>query len=284
MEPMCEVVIPAKEGKGRSFSAIHLAHVKASRLWSEGQTNTSLTRPVYASFMGSDNELKAFVANLMLGNEAIVQNGPRGGFQFLKSVGYKWIWQREEEGSIATAFLPDLFLLDPGLVDPQEAKFILLPPKKWASEQQIDAEPIVEYVRKLPLYQKLSATTTLDWKNQVVERKPDLTDETLVAMIPTAYLFAAYLDRRIRAPIPSSGKFFVHLLLTCLENQLATWSVGTSRFEIYDNSFGKTPAFDFVEVGMQEAGFVKGVAFQSTHEQIEALLAQEIEIFFALDK
>jgi hypothetical protein len=285
-----EVVIePKQEGKGRSFRAICMASSRADKLWDGGGAAGDIERPVFAAFVGSDAELRPFVANLMLGRRALVAGnyGRRAkGFEFLKSAGYKYIWQREGEGSIVSVFLPELFLMDPGMVDPKVAKFVLLPSSRWAAEQAIDTGPIVRYVKRTPLVKKLNAGPPADdwrWRQKDYVHEPLFSDDVLAALVPTAYLFAAFLDRRTRAPLLADGRFYLQLMMACLGAGLASLSVD-SYGGYHGPKFGRSGSTGFVETNTAAAGFLPGVAFNAGHEAIETLLAQEIAIYFQLTR
>jgi hypothetical protein len=243
---------------------------------------------VFAAFVGSDAELRPFVANLMLGRRALFGgHGRRSkGLEFLKSAGYKYTWQREGEGSIVSVFLPELFLMDPGMVDPQVAKFVILPSESWAAAQAIDAKPMVRYVKRTPLVKKLNAPPPADhWRRGQSDfvHEPMFSDDALAALVPTAYLFAAFLDRRTRAPLLADGRFYLQLLMACLGAGMASWSVDRYGGH-YGEKFGRTGGLGFTKTNTTSAGFLPGVAFKATHEQLEALLANEIATYFQLTR
>jgi hypothetical protein len=141
---MQEFTIQPETGKkGRSFSATCTALVVADTLWSAGAGDT--IRPIWAQFIGTDSELRPFVTNLKLGRKAepTKQYGKTSNterLEFVKSAQYQVAWQREPEGSIVTLFHPDLFRLDPGMVDPQGASFVMLVPRWWTDAQTLDPE------------------------------------------------------------------------------------------------------------------------------------------------
>src|SRR3990167_7260915 len=130
---LTEVVIAPETGKkGRSFGALHLASATADALWPGGATKKGyVSRPVYAVFLGSDAEMRPFAANLQLGRLAATGEHRRrhrqGGYEFLKSAGYRQAVQRHEEGAVLTVYLPELLNLDPGMVDPEIVRFVLAP-------------------------------------------------------------------------------------------------------------------------------------------------------------
>lgn len=136
------IIQPETGKKGRSFSAKCTALVVADTLWSSGSGDT--IRPIWAQFVGTDSELRPFATNLKLGRKAEPSNGHKHSnaerLEFIKSAQYQVAWQREAEGSIVTLFHPDLFRLDPGMVDPEGAKFVMLVPYWWNDAQTLDVE------------------------------------------------------------------------------------------------------------------------------------------------
>jgi len=287
-----EVVIePKQHGKGRTFRAIYLASATADALWPGGSTDTGdVDRPVFATFCGSEDELRPFVANLMLGRRVIVPEAgysrrrSKKGFEFLKTAGYKYIWQREPEGTLVSVFMPALFLMDPGMVDPAEAKFVLLPSVKWAEKQALATDEIVRHARRLPIIKALNAPPPPGdwrWRDKDYKHEPVLSNDDLAALVPTAYLFAAFLDRRTRAPLLADGRFYLQLMLACLKNGLATWSTERASQEQFGHHYA---GFAFCEESTSDAGLLPGVAFRASHERLESLLAEEVALFFKMTK
>lgn len=231
--------------KGRTFTAKLLAWMSADYLWATGDTKS--TRPVWLMLAGSDGELRPFVANLQAGNKAeVTHNGYAGRssqkFEVLRSAGYHTSWQRTPHGSVATMYLPELFRLDPGMVDPTGIRFAVLPEHVWL--------PVVE-----PLSQKAY---------------PDLTDEEREYIPRVAPLFIAYLDRRTRCPIVADAGFHVRLLAECVRAKAAR-VVGRQR----DNRLG-IAAEDLGSVGL-----APGLVFGAKHVDFEGLLAEQTQAHFA---
>lgn len=253
------VIAPPQEGKGRSFQGLCLASVTANSLWEGGLTGSDNVRPVWSMFAGTENELRPFAANLILGRKAVYlssNNRKEQKLELLKSFRYQQAWQREPEGSIVTMFLPDLFRHDPGMVDPKSIAFVLLVPKAWAEKEDLDFREMLHYAQGLG-YPVEEDTAKL------------------------AYLFATYLDRRTRCPIPTDGRFYLQLLCACLQHGKATFSTGDRSYSYYHSEdFGKHSRFGFSEVGTQDVGLLPGIAFHTYHEDFEKLLAEQVTIFF----
>lgn len=255
------------EGKGRTFRAVLLASVEADLLWNGGssKSNDSM-RPVWAMFAGSDQELRAFMANLTTGRTVqcekrygYYRSGKEDRLEFLKSARYQTIWQREEEGTLATVYLPDLFKLDPGMVDPAGIGFVLLPTQEWHAQQALPTMALAKHLNRCP-YQ-LEPEWAHEWGT-------------------TAYLFATYLDRRTRCPLIADGRFYVQLLAACLKNGLASFARKDSFTR--EQGFGIHLQHDYHETDTQSVGFRAGLVFRSKHADFEALLAREVEMFFRI--
>lgn len=260
------VIAPAEEGKGRTFRATMLASVEADLMWQGGLKSGDNTRPVWAMFAGSDQELRTFAANLQMGRQATFLK--RDGYsrkedrmEFLKSSGYQMIWQREEEGSLVTVFLPELFQIDPGMVDPTAVKFILLPSQAWHAEQTIDHKPLMRHMARYGGYE-IEEQWFADWA-------------------PIAYLFAAYLDRRTRCPLVADGRFYMQLMLSCLNHGAATFSA-PEGYSYGQDGFGVHTRRQYFEKGITSVGLRQGIAFSCDHESFEHLLAQEVGLYFKL--
>ena len=259
-------IAPSETGKGRTFAALMLAGVEADGLWPGGRTATEIMRPVWAMFGGSDQELRAFAANLQTGRKAVF--GKTGGYrsrhdeklEFLKSAGYQYTWQREAEGSLLTVYLPDLFRLDPGMVDPAGASFICLPTQAWAEAQTIDTKPLIKHAKALGY--------------------GALPEDDLIALCPMAFLFCAYLDRRTRCPLLSDGRFYLQLLLACLSEGLASFPGGGQQLYFRDREFGVSHHHRFRVTSIDDVKLVRPVAFNAAHPEIERVLSEQVNLFF----
>ena len=240
---------------------MHLASVEADMLWAGGQTETPNMRPVWSMFVGSDQEMRAFTANLTMGRKAEFPGQSTNRIELLKTARYSTVWQREPEGSIVTTFLPELFNMDPGMVDKDGASFVILPTFAWLADQKIDDVAAIMRHGKdfLP-------------KGVVLE------EDILARLVPTSFLFCAYLDRRTRCPLVSDGRFYLQFLLVCLREGLASWSQG--RYYDYDNNFGVQRSFMFTESDTEDVGMAPGIAFKANHERLEAVLAEQVSLYF----
>jgi len=257
------IIEPQKGKKGRSFQASNVALVVADGLW-ESSGSTEI-RPVWAMFCGSDNELRPFIMNLRLGRKA---EPAKGGYrrsnagerlEFLKSAGSYVSWQREAEGSFATIYHPELFRLDPGMVDPEGIKFVMLVPNHWVAKQEVDVESAVRHMKRFD---------------------QPLTDEGLADLVAVSCLFAAYIDRRTRCPLPADGRFYMQLLVAALQMHMASIADERMSYPERDRKFGYNPGHGFHAVGLKDAGIHTALSFRADHTDFEAFLAEQVALFF----
>jgi hypothetical protein len=248
-----------KGEKSRSFQAVLLAEVSSESLMPT--VDSEWKRPVWAVFAGSENQMAAFVANLKGGKRAMAEGSDYRfkGIEFLKSADFAFATQREREGVIATAYLPDLVRLDPGMVEPDGVRFLMVVPEDWRAAQKIEgASEMVSFCHKLGF---------------PMAREED---------VPVALLFAAYLDRRTRAPIIADGAFALQLYYACLRDGLASWPDTREDWNRRNAAptFGCSQRFRLTAEGLSEAKIAAVVGVLCKHEEIEQLLAQEVDAYF----
>jgi len=136
------VQIKTKKGKkGRTFRAELLAWIDAPTLFEAGDTGPN-QRPVWITVASSELEAKAFQVNFK--NGEIAEN-VKGGYtterwQLLKKAGYASFIQKIGGGVVTTYYLPELFDLNPGMVDPDGIRFIMLPGQGWFDNQELSEE------------------------------------------------------------------------------------------------------------------------------------------------
>ncbi len=268
-------IAPQQEGKGRSFTATLLSYVTADRLWSGGGTSTDTNRPVWIMYAASEGEASPFTANLRLGRKALM--GEKSSYsrkkspcvELLKSAGYAFSTQRFSEGSVVTAYLPELFNLDPGMVDPKGASFIVLPSKEWQDTQNLDIRACVQHAVAIGATKEVSKDTT---------RPTSPTAEQVAGLVPLAALFGIYLDRRTRAPLVPDLRFHVQLLIACLREGKASLSMTDTYSR--DRIFGQNSATMLSEHNTCNVGLTPGVAFHSYHTDIEQTLAEQVTLYY----
>jgi hypothetical protein len=226
--------------KGRTFRAVLVASVEAHDLWVLGQGGGDTRRPIWALFLAATGEAKAFLANLQLGKK--VTDG-RVTWEFCRSAGYAYAIQRHPEGVAICVYLPSLFALTPGLMDPEHVRFVVLPPLREVDAQAVGRR--VEHVQRA------------GFEHDVGE---------LMAPCALAPLFLRRLNARTRAPVIPDDRFAAQVLVGALDAGLAAMS-------------GAWRGLGYVEHDVDEAKLAPGIAFGATHEQLETFLAEQVVLF-----
>ncbi|XXX79222.1 hypothetical protein WMF30_10650 [Sorangium sp. So ce134] len=249
--------------KGRSFSATVLAYATASGLWEGGAAEA--IRPVFLQLACSEAEARPVLANLQGGRKAVMRGedclskGDR--VELLRSAGYVFRQQRFAEGVILTAYLHELFVFDPGLVDPNGARLVLMPPRARleAEAARFDRRAVDAHVRRLG--HKSEDPRLWCW------------------LAPMAALFCAALARRSPLPIPPDPRFWAQLYCAALAAGIASWGISTRHGDPEPGTFGEVGALGFREVDAAAVGLAPGVACRVSHAQLEELLAEQVVLF-----
>ena len=245
-----EITIDPKGDKGRSFSAELLAYAEADSLWESGGTSAaSVHRPIWAVIGGSELEMKAFLANLLTGK--VASHAKHLKFEFLRSVGYAHHTVKIGGGAVTTLYLPELFNIDPGMVDPDHVRFVVIPPKAWVDAQHFDlaeARSILEALDDTP------------WK---------ASDSEVHELLAEGVLFLSYVDRRCRYPIPFSPVLGAWLVKLCQRygylHRDGCLSYGRGAFKVVDAA---------------KVNVLAGFAFSASHEALGDILSAEIKHWF----
>jgi hypothetical protein len=227
-------------GKGRSFSVYALNYALANRAWLPlSRSPENRHRPAYIAYAATEQESRAFTANLRKGRPFVAKSiygGRDAELDMPRSAGYRWLHQRVEGGVIiTTALLPDLFLLDAGMLD-ERIRFIFAPPRWWVS--------------------KMAAARP---------EGPSLGRETVIATY-----FAAMLDRRTPQPIINDSAFHILLLRAaraCPWFQPASGSRTSPGNVFVWPEGGSMPGFD--ELALVDV----------SHADFEAFLAEQTGIY-----
>jgi hypothetical protein len=248
-----------KGRKGRSFHGVVLAYATASGLW--GGAAGDCIRPVCLSVAASDDEARSLLENLRAGERARMKGEHLGtsgsSLELVRSANYAFAPQRTPEGTIVTAYLPDLFDFHPGLLDPEMVRFVLLPARHDFEAIPVSPEELTSVWRHL--------STLGDPAERAVSRD-------LCAM---AVMWAGYLDQRCELPIPPEIEFRVQLLVAALREGLASRRLplkdGTERAP------DQHPALGFRLYVADCFPLVSGIACRATHEELCGFLADQIQ-------
>jgi hypothetical protein len=282
--------------KTRRFQVTYLAHLCANAWWSGGQSVAYATRPAWLLFAATERAARPFIANLQTGHRAALvpyrpdatfQLSPVAQLELLKSAGYRFLWQRLTGGAagpqaLVTAYLPDLFVLDPGMIDPEGVAFVALTPTWWATRETArlrqDAALCATIVRHMTA---LAADRRDAWRIWDAN--------TLLAHVAQAVHCVSFVERRTSRPLVSTPAFSLQLFLAGLEEGLWTLphltAAGQARpLSTPDDAWswarrpGTTPV---VAYGTDAAGLEPIVACRTTHTALDAFLAEQVTRYFA---
>jgi hypothetical protein len=237
-----------KDGKkSRAFSTALVGYVGAPSFWKFGYGDAYTQRPVLLMYCGTDQEIRAFTANLRTGRKVEVIGKGGGGhdteltkLEIPKSAGFKFVVQQVGDGlQIATAFLPELWLLDPGLIDPEEIAFLCAPPTWWTDAQ----------------IALVADRMTLDESNRFGR-------EAAVA----AYV-CAFIDRRSTLPMVNDLGFHLSLYRKALEGGWLMVSEPNGEMEMYPHA------------GIP--GLEQVLACRISHDDFETFLRELAREFYA---
>lgn len=137
-------IVTGKGKKGRSFRADLLAWIDAPDMFENGGVGNN-NRPIWITVATSEQETRAFVTNFRRGERA--EKVSRHSYsrstdrwQLVKSAGYQIHQQKRGDGVVSTFFLPELFTINPGMVDPDRIQFVMLPSTQWLESQSVSVE------------------------------------------------------------------------------------------------------------------------------------------------
>jgi len=258
-----ELTIETRVGKGRkgrSFRGVVFAYATAPGLWGASAGGDAL-RPVYLSVAASDDEARSVLENLRAGERGRLQGEHLGTtgtpLELMRSANYAFPAQRTPEGTILTAYLPELFDFNPGLLDPEAVRFLLAPARQTFEEVPVAPEELTAAWRHL--------STLGDPAESAISRD-------LCAM---AAMWAAYLDQRCELPIPPDLDFRVQLYVAALREGLASKSLPLRDSQPRDPDQHGTLGFRLYRA----EGFplMPGVATRATHEALAEFLAEQLQ-------
>lgn len=264
MQPLT-VTHTSARGEEHVYRGWLVASVVADFAWSGGGQGSAV-RPIFFAVAASAGEAGPLCAALARGAVAEVPNGDRHSsqkparYELLRSAGYARLTQATPAGVFTTFYLPDLYQRDPGLVDPEQAAFAVLPRADWVAAQRYDAAAIDAHLARVP---RLYSGWGLD------TRDCPTVDATWT---PQARLFGEALDRRTSAPLLTDDAFLVQLLRAAVDTRRATLDGGRRN--------GSCRAEPYREVGVEDLGYARGLAFAATQQDIAELVGVSARLYF----
>jgi hypothetical protein len=215
------------DAKGRAFSADLIAHVTADALWNDAETKN--VRPIWAVFAGPAEQIRAFSANLLLGNVAM-HGKDRGAtrFEFLRSAGYRtWTRPLPAGGVVTTFCLPSLLSWAVPVAEEHRFKFACLPSLRWLAAQKFDLDTARRRLLTLEMLAFESGIARQlerhDWSTGRNIHSPamklgGIEDAQLHRFLGYGVQLLHYMDHRLPFPIPRDPVFGAWLLLVGVEN------------------------------------------------------------------
>jgi hypothetical protein len=290
--------------KTRQFRAQYLAHIVANDWWSGGQAITETTRPVWLMLAGTERAIRPVIANLQTGHRAMLRRyhdslgydtASVAHLELLKSAGYRMLWQRlvgGPDGPLATvtAYLPELFVLDPGLIDPAGVQFVALTPQWWAQQQlaQLRADtPAWHAIQK-----HIEALARM---GPLVPRGQADSVDALLDHVAQAVHSVTFIERRTTRPLPPTPAFALQLFLAGLQREILTVAAPTEPGQRAPSRSPTDPPDPtdrwawarhleigaFAECQTATVGLAPPVGCRCTHATLDAFLAAEVERYFA---
>ncbi len=202
---------PTREGqKTRIFHADLITVVAAPGLqWEFGSSSRDNTlRPVLLAYAATDEQSRAFTANLRSGRPAIHDQRGIGNFrvEIPRSAGFRYETFSCDGGTLTFAYLPGAFSQLPATAEHGTLRFLCMPPTWWVERE--------------------AATLT--------ELGPDAREAAVAAY------FVAFLDRRSPLPIADDLRFHLALYRAalasdwCHQTQISPYRVSKLFAEGHD--------------------------------------------------
>lgn len=179
--PVVTEVKPDREGrKSRIFRAELLCFVTANRLWELGASaKEGILRPVLLAYAATDQEARAFTANLRTGRPIVedTRSSSTLRFELPRSAGFQVETHTRDGGTLTLAYLRSAFALEPNILESDRIEFLCMPPSWWTARE---AATLAEFGRD-------------------------------AAEVARASYFIAYLDARSPLPIANDHRFHLEL-------------------------------------------------------------------------
>ena len=190
MKPFLRIA-PSERGsrrvKGRIFEVHLLGLLVADQLWDAGSPGRDVHRPALLTYMGSEQMMRSFTANLRSGRKAEVHGG---GASYKEKIeipkrSHRFVQRRLGDGLVvATVYRPELVELEQPFLG-EDIRFIFAPSSAWVGERAAEVDVPAENPRE----------------------------------VVCASLFAAFLDRRTDLPILADPRFHLQIYRAALAEE-----------------------------------------------------------------
>ena len=278
---------PIQPDKTRQFSAIMLGFITADALWDGGSANTKHTRPVYLALGGPETTLRPFIYNLKAGRKASVHDDLNNRYdrgsdwvETLKTGNYETLWQRGQNAHICTMLMPDLFALDPGMIDPERCAFASVAPEWWARKQDEKLLANRELCGRILAHADRLGLTS-DRRSRPIPIPQPWSEELILSLVAQAGHFYLMLDKRTRRPLINDMAFAVQLYAAALHHGLASFwrKAGES---LYGERWGYVKSWwgeGFTAENAHLIGFRQGVILVTSQANLDGFLANQIRLY-----
>ena len=203
-------------------------------------------------------------------------SGARTWFEIMKSGGYTYSWQRGETTAV-TIYQHQIFLADPGMIDPDMCSFVMVCPRWWQDQEYTRLSRNQELVDAV-----LGHASQLELGDvDNVLGTPAFSPDRILRMVPQAVRFAHYFDKRTRRPVLNDLAFCLQIYLAALTSGMASLSYAGEQ-----DKWGHSAAWvkGFVEMGMEQLGFMPSVVMRSRQEDVDVFLSDQVRLYRALQE
>ncbi len=146
MEPLAPYRLPVvtelkpdrEDRKSRIFRAELLCFVTANRLWELGTTaKEGVLRPVLLAYAATEQEARAFTANLKAGRPIVedTRSSIKLRFELPRSAGFQLETHSRDGGTLTLAYLRSVFSLQPSIAEADRVEFLCMPPAWWVARE-----------------------------------------------------------------------------------------------------------------------------------------------------
>ncbi len=256
--------------KSRSFRGVVYATTHADGIWETGKSAKETVRPLFSIIGAEDAEIGALVANLRLGRKfgdrppaAKADRYKWTTYEFARSADYRWKQQRHPEGTFCQSFEPNMYAADPGMVDPKQCTFALLPALTWLDAYPVDVDAMIAHV--------------LAMMPGLPDELASVNSPELRILAKIAPLWLVYLDRRTTCPLVPEPTFALQLLLGALHAGYATRG---AKMDSHASATWGRGKWSYQEEGLADMKLAAGLVTHVDHKLLEPFLADNVARYY----
>lgn len=208
---MRKIVIHPGEGrgkKGRIFEGTCATMVQ----WQNVQWTKNGANPLFLELVATEGQIRPLVANLRTGREARIYTGhfQNAAIELSLNKNAPLVWSKIRVGpggALVTAYMPDLFDVECGMIHEERVRYICMPPVSWVLR---NTRPLTD--QEMVMVRRI---VTVDGERDSPLLSLEVTRRWVEAMWAVAVQFCARLDTRSSLPLlPDRGfQFWLMLFL-----------------------------------------------------------------------